>query len=238
MPFLVLWPKASQKPLGGISNMRKILEYIHRPNQTEIGGDESNTNDAYLLLSPKVAGSEMFVDGKEESFLHIASNTKVILKAIKYKTGSKDFRLTKFGKVRTQLKIECGDELVFRRELGSAPSIPTLETHHFPKVMLYPFSHYSKDEYVVVYSHRIPNWNATGETLLKVRYKGTIQQIRFVYNGKKKKRKDSPEPTAAYKVFIGSSLLSAKEDYCISFKTKDPECYVYNKSEYNEMSLI
>ena len=66
MPFLVLWPKASQKPLGGISNMRKILEYIHRPNQTEIGGDESNTNDAYLLLSPKVAGSEMFVDGKEE----------------------------------------------------------------------------------------------------------------------------------------------------------------------------
>ena len=236
MQFLVLWRKALQMPLGGISDMRKILEYIHRPNQTEIG--IGSTHDAYLLLPPKLAGSEMFVEGEEEAFLHIASNTKVVLKAIKYMTGSKDFRLTKFGDVRNQLNIECGDELVFRRELGSTPSVPTLETHHFPKVMLYPFSHYSKDEYVVVHSHRIPNWNATGETILKVRYKGTFQQIRFVYIGEKKKRADSPKTTAAYKIFIGSTLLSEGEDYCISFKTKDPECYVYNKSEYNELSLI
>lgn len=157
--------------------MKHILEYIHRPNKTEVGVG-TNTNDSYLKLSTAIEESEMFLKNKEEKFLHSQSGEDVIFKAIKYQTGSKEYRLTKLGAVRTRFDIECGDELIFRREVSDKYIQPVFEIKKFKKTMFYPSS---KGRYILVYAERLPNWNEDGKTELAVWYKGSKESLEISF---------------------------------------------------------
>jgi hypothetical protein len=91
----------------------RVLEYIHRPNKTEVGVG-TNTNDSYLKLAPAIETSPIFTMNTEEFFYNAEYNRNCLFKAVKYTSGGKEYRLTKLGAVKSSIKIECGDEMIFR----------------------------------------------------------------------------------------------------------------------------
>ena len=210
--------------------MKRILEYIHRPNKTEVGVG-TNTNDSYLKLSATIEATEMFLQNQEERFLHIQSGEEVIFKAIKYKTGSKEYRLTKLGAVRTRFGIECGDELIFRRELSEKYTQPFFEIKKFKKTMFY---HASKKQYILVYPERLPNWDESGTTELFVWYKGCKVALEISFSDRKKARADSPDFTDYYSVSLAGKELY-KQSYCLSYREGEMYIEEYDKWKFNEV---
>lgn len=210
--------------------MKHILEYIHRPNKTEVGVG-TNTNDSYLKLSSVIEESEMFLKNEEEKFLHIQSGEEVVFKAIKYKTGSKEYRLTKLGAVRTHFDIECGDELVFRREISDKYIQPIFEIKKFKKTMFYPSS---KGRYILVYPERLPNWEENGETDLLVWYKGMKFLLEISFIERTKARADSPDFTDYYSVSLHGKELN-KQSYCLSYRKGELHFDEYEKWTFNEI---
>lgn len=210
--------------------MKHILEYIHRPNKTEVGVG-TNTNDSYLKLSTAIEESEMFLKNKEEKFLHSQSGEDVIFKAIKYQTGSKEYRLTKLGAVRTRFDIECGDELIFRREVSDKYIQPVFEIKKFKKTMFYPSS---KGRYILVYAERLPNWNEDGKTELAVWYKGSKESLEISFLERKKARADSPDFTDYYSVLMNGNELN-RQTFCLSYRKGEMYFEAYDKWKFNEI---
>lgn len=212
--------------------IKKVIEYIHRPNKTEIG-TETNTNDSYLKLSPALEFSEIFKMNIEEDFLNVGSGETVLFKAVKYQTGGKEYRLTKLGAVRSKFDIECGDELVFRREIDVNNRKPTIEIHKFNKVMIYSVS---KGKYTIVNPERIDSWNAKVGASFNVLYKGKPHSLTITFLEDRKKREDSPDVTSIYTVSLDSNPLLSST-YCISLNTETPTFQEYNKWELYEIIL-
>lgn len=210
--------------------MKHILEYIHRPNKTEVGVG-TNTNDSYLKLSTAIEESEMFLKNKEEKFLHPQSGEDVIFKAIKYQTGSKEYRLTKLGAVRTRFDIECGDELIFRREVSDKYIQPVFEIKKFKKTMFYPSS---KGRYILVYAERLPNWDEDGKTELAVWYKGSKETLEISFLERKKARADSPDFTDYYSVLMNGNELN-RQTFCLSYRKGEMYFEAYDKWKFNEI---
>lgn len=210
--------------------MKHILEYIHRPNKTEVGVG-TNTNDSYLKLSTAIEESEMFLKNKEEKFLHSQSGEEVIFKAIKYQTGSKEYRLTKLGAVRTRFDIECGDELIFRREVSDKYIQPVFEIKKFKKTMFYPSS---KGRYILVYAERLPNWDEDGKTELAVWYKGSKESLEISFLERKKARADSPDFTDYYSVLMNGNELN-RQTFCLSYRKGEMYFEAYDKWKFNEI---
>lgn len=225
--------------------INRIIEYIHRPNKTEVGV-ETNTNDTYLKLPRELEKlkSEIFFinkdndfivrSNKEDELLDSQKNVKVSLYAKKYSSGEKEYRLTKLGTVRKRFNIECGDELVFRREIGSMNRIPSLEIHKFSKVLFYALK--NGNEYQIVYPEKIKNWNSDKTTAIEILYHGQESQLVISFNEAKRARKDSPNDTRYYTVELNGTLLK-QQTYCLSFETNRPTLREYNKWEYNEIKI-
>lgn len=210
--------------------MKHILEYIHRPNKTEVGVG-TNTNDSYLKLSSTIENSEMFLVNQDEKFLHFQSGKEVTFKAIKYQTGSKEYRLTKLGAVRTLFDIECGDELIFRREVSNQYIQPFFEIKKFKKTMFYPSS---KGRYIIIYPERLPNWKEDGITKITVWYKGCKVSLEISFIERKKARLDSPDFTDFYSVSLAGNELS-KQTYCLSYQKDEMHFDEYDKWSFNEI---
>lgn len=212
--------------------IEKVIEYIHRPNVTEVGVG-TNTNDCYLKLSTAVENSEMFKKNKEEQFYNAETDSFVLLKAVKYDTPSNsEYRLTKLGAVRKVLNIECGDELVFRREIG-IESAPIFELHKFNKVMFYP---HNKKCYSVLYANKISGWNPRGSNHLDVFYKGNSHALHIDFLFDKKKRSDSPNTTPLYSLSVEYLTLPSKT-YCLFYVKNQTILKEYDKWELNEITL-
>lgn len=207
-----------------------MLEYIHRPNKTEVGVG-TNTNDSYLKLSALIEESEMFLQNEDEKFLHFQSGEEVVFKAVKYQSGGKEYRLTKLGAVRTRFDIECGDELIFRREVSDENIQPIFEIKKFKKTMFYPSS---KGRYILVYPERLPNWDEDGKTELFVWYKGNKVSLEISFLERKKARADSPDFTDYYSVMLAGNELN-KQSYCLSYRKNEMHFYDYEKWMFNEI---
>lgn len=212
--------------------IKRIVEYIHRPNKTEVGVG-TNTNDSYLKLSPSIEDSEIFQQNEEEYFLEPQSGDRVLFKAVKYQTGGKEYRLTKLGAVRMQYDIECGDELIFRREIGTLKKQPIFEIHKFPKVMFY---YASKGNYQIAYPERFSNWKPDGDTIIDVLYHGQRMPLMIKFKESKSKRADSPDLTTFYTLELNGNVLQS-QTFCLSFENECPTLREYNKWEYNEITI-
>lgn len=174
-----------------------ILEYIHRPNKTEVGYGK-NTHDSYLKLASPIENSKIFTMDKTEAFYNSAYDKMCTFKAIKYNSGGKEYRLTKLGEVRKSILIECGDDMIFRRVILNGKEILQLDINHYNKVMIYSAS---KGKFTVVYPERLPNWNEDGTTFHAI-YKGKNCKVEIPFLEKRHKRSDSPDVTPLYGITI------------------------------------
>ena len=191
--------------------MQRILEYIHRPNKTEVGVG-TNTNDSYLKLAPAIEKTEMFVQNEVESFLYLQTGEEVIFKAVKYNTKSnKEYRLTKLGAVRERFHIECGDELVFRKVISDESVQRFFEIKKFEKTMFYLSS---KKRYILINPNLLPDWKEN-KVELTVWYKGREVLLEIFSEGKDTARSDSPTLTDYYCLKLAGTELSGKS-YCLS----------------------
>lgn len=117
----------------------RVLEYIHRPNKTEVGVG-TNTNDSYLKLASAIETSPIFTMNTEEYFYNAEYHRNCLFKAVKYTSGGKEYRLTKLGAVKSSIKIECGDDMIFRRIEMGGETIKQLDVIHYNKTMAYSSS--------------------------------------------------------------------------------------------------
>lgn len=212
--------------------MQRILEYIHRPNKTEVGVG-TNTNDSYLKLAPAIEKTEMFVPNEVERFLYLQTGEEVIFKAVKYNTESnKEYRLTKLGAVRERFHIECGDELVFRKVISDESVQRFFEIKKFEKTMFYLASN---KRYILINPNLLPDWKEDGVGLT-VWYKGRKVSLEISFVEKKPARKDSPTLTDYYYLKLAGKQLAGKS-YCLSKRKGEmhfDECvkWTFNEIKY------
>lgn len=213
--------------------MKRVLEYIHRPNKTEVGVDK-NIHDTYLKLPLELESSDIFKKGVDDEFFNHSINDNLVFKAIKYTSGTKEYRLTKLGAVREKIELECGDDLIFRREIGEGVlSKPIFEVNHYKKTMFYPIT---KDEYAVVYPERIPGWNEENETLVNVMFNGNEINLKIKFVAWKKKRSDSPDVTPFYNISLNGRTLS-KDVFCLKFEKGRMVLETQEKWSYSEIEV-
>lgn len=210
--------------------MQRILEYIHRPNKTEVGV-ETNTNDSYLKLAPAIEKTDMFVPNEVESFLYLQKGEEVIFKAVKYPSNN-EYRLTKLGAVRKRFDIKCGDELVFRKVISDGSVQRFFEIKKFEKTMFYLSS---KKRYILINPNLLPDWKEDGVGLT-VWYKGRKVSLEISFVEKKPARSDSPTPTDYYCLKLAGTELSGKS-YCLSKRNGEmhfDECvkWTFNEIKY------
>lgn len=187
----------------------KVIEYIHRPNKTEVGVG-TNTNDSYLKLAPPIESSPIFTMNEEETFYNKEYKKSCLFKAVKYKSGGKEYRLTKLGAVKAAIPIECGDEMVFRRIIEGDSSILQLDIYHYKKSMAYSAS---KGKYNFVYPERLPEWNKDTGTAFPAKYKGKVCMVKIDFLENKHKRSDSPDETALYGLSINGNAYKGSTLY-------------------------
>ena len=211
---------------------RRILEYIHRPNKTEVGVG-TNTNDSYLKLAPAIKETEMFVPNEDESFLYLPTSEEVIFKAVKYNTKSnKEYRLTQLGAVRERFNIECGDELVFRKVISGESVQRFFEIKKFEKTMFYSARN---QQYILINPIILPGWKDNGVELT-VWYKGRKVSLKISFKERRKARRDSPTLTDYYCLTLAGEQLSGKT-YCLSKRKGEMhfgECvkWTFNEIKY------
>lgn len=179
----------------------RVLEYIHRPNKTEVGVG-TNTNDSYLKLAPAIESSPIFTMNKEEYFYNAENKKSCLFKAVKYNSGGKEYRLTKLGAVKAAITIECGDEMIFRRIERDGNSTLQLDVFHYNKTMAYSSS---KGKFTLVYPERLPKWNIEG-TSFHAKYKGKLCSVNISFLENRHKRSDSPDETALYSISINGNI--------------------------------
>ncbi len=209
----------------------RVLEYIHRPNKTEVGVG-TNTNDSYLKLAPAIETSPIFTMNTEEFFYNAEYHRNCLFKAVKYTSGGKEYRLTKLGAVKSSIKIECGDEMIFRRIETGEETIKQLDVIHYNKTMAYSSS---KGKYTLVYPERLPNWNVEGTSFYAI-FKGTQCEIVISFLENRHKRSDSPDETALYSITIGENIFNGSTLY-INLEGSMPILEEKSKWQLNEFKI-
>ena len=187
----------------------RVLEYIHRPNKTEVGVG-TNTNDSYLKLAPAIETSPIFTMNTEEFFYNAEYHRNCLFKAVKYTSGEMIFR-----------RIETGEE-----------TIKQLDVIHYNKTMAYSSS---KGKYTLVYPERLPNWNVEGTSFYAI-FKGTQCEIVISFLENRHKRSDSPDETALYSITIGENIFNGSTLY-INLEGSMPILEEKSKWQLNEFKI-
>lgn len=186
--------------------MAKIIQYIHRPNLTELG--MGNTHDRYLV-------------GQEEilkQFFPLGENVKVYDDFFKKnyiiysKFENDEFRVKQMGNIYDDYQMEPGDEVIFTRYESNDSIKTTLQIIECGRVFLNPGKRdrgIIKD-FEIVNIQRLSGLNKTSKYSCKYKLFGEEHQIEIGFSETRKKRTDSPTDTDFYEVKYDGKELESK----------------------------
>ena len=190
--------------------MKKISQYIHRPNLTELG--MGNTNDKYLVC-PESEAKVFFPEGKETTVLDEDSGKSYILYS---KIENSEFRVKRLSEIFDNYQMDPGDELIFTRyETNDSVKI-TVRVNECGRIFLNQGKRESGliKDFEIINSERFPGFSKDTAYDKYYSYMGEEHHLVISFSQNRPKRADSPQTTDFYNVkFDGKDLENLKNTY-------------------------
>ena len=199
----------------------KFIQYIHRPNKTELG--MGNTHETYMLIGSTTDLSKVFPVGNE--VLVEDSNSK---KQYKLKSSSgNEFRVNQMGEIYRDYNIKPGDEIIITQITNELLTKTYFAVRNFNRVIL---DVGTKGVEVINIERLYPQHEDNKYTIITESGKLII-----VFKESKKKRTDSPNETDYYNVELNEKPLS-KGTYYVNINDK-VTIESLDKSSFSEIEL-
>lgn len=209
----------------------EIKQYIHRPNNTELG--LGNTNDSYLLIpSDCPLQDEFLIDiSKDIVFTDTQDGCDVILRFLAFGKKSGEHRLTRFGDYKRKYDLRCGDEIrlekIIKNDSDIFYSISCVKNRR-----CFMFSK-RRGLYEVINTDYVDDFRETPTHEINVYYNNKPSILTITFNKSSKKRSDSPNETDYYDVLINGKQLENLNNCILDLDTHILS--KINKWEYHEL---
>ena len=205
----------------------KIIQYIHRPNMTELG--LGNTHETYMLVDSKTDMSDVFPPNVETAIEDADSGQLYMLKSAK---GS-EFRINQMGPIYRDHQVKPGDEIVITHYEVEGEKRNILTVNNYERICLSVNGNRTE----IVNLERLQKYLQGDNTYtLNAEVDGVLKEITIAFLESKKKRSDSPTETDYYTVTIDGSLL-ANGKYYLTIKDVNTLSASLSKSEFNKVLL-
>ena len=205
----------------------KIIQYIHRPNMTELG--LGNTHETYLLVDTKTDMSTVFPPGKDVTVEDPRMGNSYVLKSSK----PSEFRINQMGPIYKDYNVMPGDEIIITHYDNDGEIKNILSVNNYNRVCFYT----KKDGTEIVNFDRLQKFLQPDNTYsLKANFDGSDRTIKITFLESRKKRSDSPNDTNFYTVTIDNLPLS-NGNYFLTINSDCTLTPALSKSEYNEVVL-
>jgi len=204
----------------------KIIQYIHRPNNTELG--KGNTHETYMLIGADIDLTTLFPIGVEVS---VKDSKKDVTYPLMSSSGS-EFRVNKMGPIYRDYSMCEGDEVWITKVFGDSDETPiNIEIKTYNRVLMTVSSGgatFGDLERLSSFGDKDKGYNIP----LTCNGKSSVLDVSFKES--KKKRSDSPIDTDFYSVvFDGEAVKNGT--YLIDISTS--ELLPYKKCIYNEVNI-
>ncbi len=190
--------------------MTKIIQYIHRPNLTELG--MGNTNDKYLVC-PESEAKIFFPEGKE-TLVYDEDNDKIY--TLYSKIENSEFRVKRLSEIFDNYQMDPGDELVFTRyEIDSSVTIK-VRVNECGRIFLNQGKRESGliKDFEIINLERFPGFSKNVPYDNSYTYMGEEHRLEISFSQNRPKRTDSPQNTDFYTVkYDGKELENIKNSY-------------------------
>lgn len=206
--------------------MNTIIQYIHRPNNTELG--KGNTHECYLFVKSEIDESveELIPSGREVEFKDMQNDSKWRLKAAK----GREFRINQMADLYRTYDVEYGDEVILHKHVINGETSRYASVKKVNAIGLYnlnkngDFGVYNIDKCAEI-RHGIE---------LKVLCDGEIHDLKISFLESRKKRFDSPSSSDIYRVYINEKLQT--KSMLLFLRETGNYIEDYNKYEYHKIT--
>lgn len=205
--------------------MTKIYQYIHRPNNTELG--KGNTHETYLLISKDVDLSHLFPPGQEVKVNDLISDKSYYLKSAE----GNEFRVNQMGPIYRDYDVCEGDDVLLTKIEGDEQSIFTIRVVKHNRITIFVTGNGA----TIGNIERLSEYGSkTDGYSISVQNGDNINKMTISFDAPKLKRSDSPDTTDFYKINVADQPLKNGK-YLFDVDTK--ELMVFEKYSYNTIDL-
>ena len=181
----------------------KIIQYIHRPNITELG--MGNTHETYLLVDAKTDMSGVFPPNENVTVIDSENGKTYDLKSAK---GS-EFRINQMGAIYRDYKVMPGDEIIITHFETDGEIKNIISVHNYDRVGLSVGDNGTE----IVNIERLAKYTVGDKAYSFVIKEGVDKNVEISFHESRKKRLDSPSDTDYYNVTIDKKPLSNGKYY-------------------------
>ena len=205
--------------------MTKIYQYIHRPNNTELG--KGNTHETYLLISKEVNLSHLFPPGQDVKVKDLISGKSYCLKS----ADGNEFRVNQMGPIYRDYDVCEGDDVLLTKIEDDEQSIFTLRVVKHNRITI----SVTNNGATIGNIERLSEYGSKTEGYsISVQKGDNVNNMTISFDAPKLKRLDSPDTTDFYKINIDDQPLKNGK-YLFDVDTK--ELIVFEKYSYNIIEL-
>lgn len=200
----------------------KIIQYIHRPNVTELG--MGNTHENYLLVNSSTDLSNLFPPTVEVVVEDAISGASYSLRS----TGGGEFRINQMGELYRDYNVLPGDEIYFTKVESNNYSKITFSVKKCNRVVLTVSTNGTE----IANIDQLEGYlKSSHHYQISIYELDEIKTLDIKFSLSKKKRSDSPSDTDYYAVNLDGEPLSKTTHY---LTISDKSILVHlEKSEYN-----
>lgn len=202
----------------------RIVQYVHRPNSTELG--QGNTHETYMLINSETDLSELFPVSVEVTVEDTDTKKSYKLKS----ANGREFRVNQMGEIYRDHNVLPGDEILITQITKEGNTKHCVTVKNYNRVVLMVGSNGTE----IVNINRLDS-AISGENKysLDIYDRGNHNTLEISFKEAKKKRSDSPTTTNYYNVTVnGSSLPNGT--YYLSLSERSTISTLV-KSSFNEI---
>lgn len=203
--------------------MSKVIQYIHRPNLTELG--KGNTHECYMLIPADYDLTELFPVAKEITFLNPKTNLKYKLKS----ANGREFRVNQMGNFYRDNDIQYGDSIICTMISSENESHSYISCIKSPQLVI---SGSNERGFELFNSQILPDFKekSSAPYVMKVMMENIEYTMSISFLKSAKKRSDSPNETDYYSVVCPAIIKRG----IYTLNMSDMVLGKFIKSEFNQ----
>jgi len=210
--------------------MTIIYQYMHRPNNTELG--KGNTHETYLYIPTKVDLTDMFPPGEEVTVYDSGTRATYQLKSASHK----EFRVNQLGEFYRNNEVKEGDEVWITKVVKGDHEFISIKVAKYNRVII----DVNNNGATIGDITRLSSYGTkTNGYSIQIQYHGKTSKMFISFASVRKKRADSPDTTDHYNITLDTHSLG-KGSYMLDLDTKkllDFQKCSYNVIYYDEEDI-
>lgn len=214
--------------------MARIIQYVHRPNMTELG--MGNTHDRYLV-GPEDKLKQLFPLGVDTEIVDVNTNKTYTIYS-KYENS--EFRIKLMGDICDDYQMEPGDEVIFTRYETKEGVRTTLQIVECGRIFLNPGRRENGTikDFEIVNLEKLPCLNRESDYNCEYSFMGERHKIEIEFLETRKKRADSPFMTDFYEVKYNGNYLESRNSPMYYLCIRNKSVILKNLQKYEFTILL